>query len=103
MGNFFVHKHNGEKLSKTNQYPMPDVTFSTFIASLSSSGLVHLGEIAEPSTGQKQINVQMAKHTIDIIGLLQEKTKGNLTADEEKLIQHVLTDLRMRYVAALKK
>jgi len=87
----------------TNQYPMPDVTFSTFIASLSSSALVHLGEIAEPSTGQKQENIQIAKHTIDIIGLLQEKTKGNLTKEEEKLIQNILTDLRMRYLSALKK
>jgi hypothetical protein len=82
---------------------MPDVTFSTFIASLSSSALVHLGEIAEPSTGQKQLNSQMAKQTIDIIGLLQEKTKGNLNSEEEKLVQNVLTDLRMRYISALKK
>ncbi len=90
-------------MSNTNQYQMPGVTFSTFIASLSSSALVHLGEIAEPSTGEKQANVQIAKHTIDIIGLLQEKTKGNLTNDETKLIQNVLTDLRMRYLSALKK
>jgi len=90
-------------MSNNNKHQMPDVTFSTFIASLSSSALVHLGEIAEPSTGQKQANIQMAKHTIDIIGLLQEKTNGNLTKEEDKLIQNVLTDLRMRYLNALKK
>jgi len=87
----------------SKQYQMPDPTFSTFIASLSSSAMVQLGEIADPSTGQKQKNIPMAKHTIDIISLLQVKTKGNLTNDEDKLIQNVLTDLRMRYVSALEK
>jgi hypothetical protein len=87
----------------SNQYQMPAPSFSTFIASLSSSAMVQLGEIAEPTTGQKQGNMPMAKHTIDIIALLQEKTKGNLTSDENKLIQNVLTDLRMRYISAINK
>jgi hypothetical protein len=65
--------------------------------------MVQLGEIAEPSSGQKQINLPMAKHTIDIIALLQEKTQGNLTNEENKLIQNVLTDLRMRYISAINK
>jgi len=87
----------------SKQYQMPAPTFSTFIASLSSSAMVQLGEIAEPSSGQKQINLPMAKHTIDIIALLQEKTQGNLTNEENKLIQNVLTDLRMRYISAINK
>jgi len=87
----------------SKQYQMPAPTFSTFIASLSSSAMVQLGEIAEPTTGQKQNNMPMAKHTIDIIALLQEKTKGNLTNEENKLIQNVLTDLRMRYISAVNK
>jgi hypothetical protein len=87
----------------SNQYQMPAPTFSTFIASLSSSAMVQLGEIAEPTTGQKQANLPMAKHTIDIIALLQEKTKGNLTHEENKLIQNLLTDLRMRYISAINK
>jgi hypothetical protein len=87
----------------SHQYQMPAPTFSTFIASLSSSAMVQLGEIAEPTTGQKLSNMPMAKHTIDIIALLQEKTKGNLTNEESKLIQNVLTDLRMRYISAINK
>jgi len=87
----------------SNQYQMPAPTFSTFVASLSSSAMVQLGEISEPTSGQKQSNIPMAKHTIDIIALLQEKTKGNLTTEENKLIQNVLTDLRMRYISAVNK
>ncbi|ETR73751.1 MAG: hypothetical protein OMM_06754 [Candidatus Magnetoglobus multicellularis str. Araruama] len=87
----------------SKQYQMPDPTFSTFIASLSSSAMVQLGEIAEPTTGQKEANLPMAKHTIDVIAMLQEKTKGNLTNEENKLIQNVLTDLRMRYIRAINK
>jgi hypothetical protein len=95
-------KRNGGTIM-SNQYQMPAPTFSTFIASLSSSAMVQLGEIAEPTTGQKLTNLPMAKHTIDIIALLQEKTKGNLTNEENKLIQNVLTDLRMRYISAINK
>ena len=81
--------------------PLPEVTFSTFIYSLSTSALVHLGEIAEPTTQQMAKNLPLAKQTIDILGLLQDKTKGNLAEDEENLLNSILYDLRMRYVQAL--
>lgn len=77
---------------------LPEITFSTFILSLSSSVLLHLGEIPEPSTGAKNEDLPLAKQTIDILGLLEEKTKGNLTEDEKNLLSNILYDLRMRYI-----
>lgn len=80
--------------------PLPEVNFNSLIFSLSSSALLHLGEIADPQTGQKKIDLDLAKHSIDIIGMLKEKTKGNLTDEEEKFLESILTDLRWRFVRA---
>jgi len=77
---------------------LPEVNFSTFIFSLSSSAFLHFGEIPDPSSGNKKKNLPMAKHTIDILGMLEKKTRGNLTPDEEQLFENILYDLRMRYV-----
>ncbi len=77
---------------------LPEVNFATFVFSLSSSALLHFGEIPDPSSGQKKKNLSMAKHTIDILAMLEEKTKGNLSPDEEQLFKNILYDLRMRYV-----
>ena len=81
--------------------PLPEVSFATFIYSLSTSALVHLGEIPEPITEKMDKNLPFAKQTIDILGILQEKTKGNLTQEEENLLNNFLYDLRMRYVKAM--
>jgi hypothetical protein len=81
--------------------PLPEVNFSTFVYSLSTSVLVHLGEIPEPISEKMDKNLPLAKQTIDILGILQEKTKGNLTPDEENLLNSFLYDLRMRYVKAM--
>jgi len=78
------------------------VTLSTFIFSLSTSALLHLGEIPDPNTNQTVMNLGLAKQTIDIIGMLKEKTKGNLEEDESKLLENLLYELRMKYVAASK-
>lgn len=78
--------------------PMPELTFSTFIFSLNSSALVHLGVINEPSTNRSMKDLVLAKQTIDILGILEEKTRGNLTGDEEKLLKNILHDLRLMYV-----
>ena len=80
--------------------PLPEVSFATFIYSLSTSALVHLGEIPEPITEKMDKNLPLAKQTIDILGILQEKTKGNLNQEEENLLNNFLYDLRMRYVKA---
>ncbi|MGD0399670.1 MAG: DUF1844 domain-containing protein [Syntrophobacteraceae bacterium] len=78
--------------------PLPQVTLATFIFSLSSSALVHLGEIPEPETNQTLVDLPIAKQIIDTLGMLQEKTKGNLDQDEERLLKSVLYDLRMRFI-----
>ena len=77
---------------------LPVLDFTTFVLSLSHSALMHLGEAPHPETDAVQKNLPLAKQTIDLIGMLEEKTKGNLTGDEERLISQILFDLRMRYV-----
>ena len=77
---------------------MPQVTFSTFILSLASSALVQLGEVPDPDTGRTSENLLMAKHTIDVLTMLQEKTRGCADADEARLLEGVLYELRMKYV-----
>lgn len=88
----------GECRSGQHDCPYPQVTFSTFILSLSSSALVHLGEVPDPDTGQTLENLPLAKHTVDIIAMLKEKTQSCLDADESKLIDGILYELRMKYV-----
>jgi len=77
---------------------LPKINFSTFIFSLNSSALYHLGLVPDPTTGKKEKNLLLAKQSIDILGMLDEKTQGNLTNDEEKLLRHILHDLRLMYV-----
>ena len=81
---------------------LPAVDFHTFVLSLGSSALLHLGELEHPEGGSAEKDLPLAKHTIDILSMLEEKTKGNLTSAEEKLIQSLLYDLRLRYVNASK-
>jgi hypothetical protein len=81
---------------------LPAVDFHTFVLSLGSSALLHLGELEHPDVGAPQKDLPLAKHTIDILAMLDEKTKGNLTPAEEKLISSLLYDLRLRYVEAQK-
>ena len=93
-------EEKGAPKEETRQTQLPEVNFSSLIISLSSSALLHLGEIADPHTGQKNKDLGLAKHTIDTIALLKDKTKGNLTDEETKIIDSVLTDLRWLYVKA---
>jgi uncharacterized membrane protein len=72
--------------------------FSTFIFSLNSSALVLLGIVEDPATGEKVKNLLAAKQTIDILGMIEEKTQGNLTDDEKRLLQNILRELRFLYV-----
>jgi hypothetical protein len=81
----------------------PAMDFHTFVLSLGSSALMHLGELEAPGPGGPQKDLPMAKHTIDILAMLQDKTRGNLTADEEKLLESLLYDLRLRFVEARQK
>jgi hypothetical protein len=74
------------------------VTFSTFVLGLSTQALFHLGEVPDPVTRQTARDLVAAKQVIDILGVLREKTRNNLQAGEETLLDSVLYDLRMRYV-----
>jgi len=78
----------------------PSIDFNTFVLSLSTSALMHLGNL--PGSEDQTVNLAHAKQSIDCIALLEEKTKGNLTGEEERLIGEVLYDLRLRFVAATK-
>ncbi|OGQ23637.1 MAG: hypothetical protein A3I05_02615 [Deltaproteobacteria bacterium RIFCSPLOWO2_02_FULL_44_10] len=74
--------------------------FATFVLSLATSAQVHLGAIPSPATEEIEKNLPLAGQTIDILGILQEKTKGNLSQQEERLLTSVLYDLRMMFVDA---
>ncbi len=89
-----------EQDSSAQQGPLPEIDFTNFMLSLSTSALIQLGEIQDPFTQKSAKNLPLAKQTIDLIGMLKEKTKGNLSPEEEKVIEYVLYDLRMRYVKA---
>ena len=82
---------------------VPPVTFSSFILGISTQALMHLGEVGDPEHGEGHRDLDAAKQVIDILGLLQAKTEGNLDDGERGLIENVLFDLRMRYVELTRK
>lgn len=84
---------------KTDPAVMPEVTFSTFVLSLASSALVHLGEVPNPETGGTTRNEALARNAIDVLTMLDDKTRNGLTPEESKLIRDVLYELRMKFVA----
>jgi hypothetical protein len=79
------------------------VTFSTFLLGLSTQALLHLGEIPNPLSNQVETDLAAAKHVIDILGVLETKTRGNLDEGEQQLVASVLYDLRMRYVEIMRR
>lgn len=80
--------------------PLPEVNFSTFVFSLGTSALMHMGELPDPNTRQRCENLALAKQTIDILAMLQARTKGNLDDEEENLLSNLLYELRMKFVSA---
>jgi hypothetical protein len=83
----------------------PMLDFNALILSLGSSVIVHLGEAPDPTTGQKRDKpeLEMAQQSIDLLAMLQEKTRGNLTAEESRFLDNMLYDLRMLYVQVSQK
>src|SRR5690242_20254580 len=79
------------------------VNFSTFVLGLSTQALLHLGEISDPTSNATQRDLGAAKHVIDILAILREKTRSNLDPDEEALLDSMLYDLRMRYVELVRR
>lgn len=93
----------GTATEARQEEPAPEINFSTFVISLSTQALMHLGEIASPLSGKVETDVPVAKQMIDILGMLRDKTRGNLNASEDRLMEDILFDLRMKYVEAVKK
>jgi hypothetical protein len=87
-----------DSASERTQAPLPQINFPTFVASLNASALVHLGVIEDPVSGKAEKNLPMAKQTIDILSMLQQKTAGNLSADEDGMLKSILYDLRILFV-----
>lgn len=81
--------------------PMPEPDFASFILSIATTAQMSLGGIQHPETGKAEQNLPVAKQMIDILGIMKEKTKGNLTKDEEMLLESALYNLRMQYVRAM--
>ena len=75
------------------------MSFTTFVISLAHRAAVHFGDVADPNTGEMHPpNLPLAQQMIDILAMLEEKTRGNLSAEERQLIDQVLYELRMRFV-----
>jgi hypothetical protein len=88
--------------SNQDCYALPEPNFTTFVLSLASSALVHLGDTPDPDSGEFTPNPPLAKHTIDILAMLQKKTAGNLADEETRVLEHMLCQLRLAYVAKAK-
>jgi hypothetical protein len=100
--------HDTQEAQKTEptqgemQQPF-QLDFSTFIMSLTSSAFYHLGDIADPETGKTETNLPAVQQTIDMLIMLREKTQGNLTEEEAKLLEQLVYELQMKFVAKSKK
>ena len=86
--------------AKTPEGELPEMNFAALVLSLSASAMAHLGVAPEPGAEAPPKNLPLAKQTIDILALLEEKTKGNLDSAEKPLLESVIHDLRLQYVAA---
>lgn len=87
-----------------SQTALPKLDFTTFILSISSAAFMGLGVAPFSSDGQgTKVDLEMARHNIDLLELIYEKTRGNRTADEDKLIEQLLFETRLRFVEAQKK
>ncbi len=98
-----MEKGNGFTMSEKpseSKDPLPKINFSSFVLSLYSSGLVQLGKVEDPSSGNKAVNLDLAQHTIDMIAMLDEKTRGNLNEEENNLLKALLSELRISFVEA---
>jgi hypothetical protein len=80
---------------------MGDLSFTAFVVSLASSAAIHFGDLPDPMTGERaEVNLEGASQMIEILALLQEKTRGNLTIEERQILEQVLYELRLRFVDA---
>jgi len=94
-----VHEVNKEPQGES----IPKIDFPTLIMSFASASMISMGLVPDPVTGEIQKNLLIAQQNIDVISLLREKTRGNVTQDEERLMEQILYELRMHYIEALKE
>jgi len=81
----------------------PTINFLSFVLSLAHTAAVHFGDVPDPVSGSRAaVNLPAAQQMIDILALLEEKTRGNLSAEERQLLDQILFELRMRYIEAAK-
>lgn len=85
--------------SRVGGEELPQARFDLFVSGLVMEGFIALGDMPHPTTRKQAANLPQAQYLIDLLGVLEEKTKGNLSADEEKLLKDALYQLRMRYLA----
>ncbi|HEX9508061.1 MAG TPA: DUF1844 domain-containing protein [Myxococcales bacterium] len=97
-GSTFVMRGGAQKIA-----PKEDIQFSTFLLGLASTALIHLGQSPHPEGGAPATNMVLARQSLDLLAMLREKTEGNLSAEEDKLFQDLLADLRFRFVEASKR
>ena len=81
----------------------PNIDFSTFLLSLASSAMMHMGLVPDPSGQRPEVHLELAKQTIDMLAMLRDKTRGNLTPEEQNLFERVLHDVRVAYVEQMKQ
>lgn len=80
------------------------ISFPAFVLSLAHTTAVHLGDVPDPASGQRvEANLEAAQQMIEILGLLDQKTRGNLTAEERQLLEQILFELRVRFVEVQKE
>ncbi len=85
----------------SDQPDEPELSFTAFVLSLASTAAIHFGDLPDPQSGQRaELNLDGAAQMIEILALLDQKTKGNLTAEERQLLEQVLYELRLRFVEA---
>ena len=87
-----------KKEEKTEEAPMPEASFPSLILMLAAGALQHMGLVENPATQKREQDLRLAKHTIDMLDMLKKKTKGNLEADEERLLENLLYELRMKFL-----
>ncbi|EAQ78468.1 DUF1844 domain-containing protein [Blastopirellula marina] len=90
---------DSDSSAKFDPSKLPPPDFRMLISMLATQAFAAMGQIPHPETGQAMVELPLAKHMIDLLGVIEEKTKGNLSPDEAEMIEHALHDLRMGYFA----
>jgi len=91
-------KERPKESTRADASEEPTIDFASFVLSLATSAMMHMGEIPDPVTGRPVESLPAARQTIDVLNILREKTKGNLNADEQRLMDSLLYELRLKFL-----